>query len=174
MLGREWGQVNLGGGIDGIAVLSLDFTVVFFATFAKKSDHSSWGPYNTCPYGMPGMENSETNLPPLQVTILDGMADDYEDVEQLYLYANRVGADEEHANIQFPRMLVEVVVHLRDLVDEITSMLHEGYIEAKYSNDEEVAPLNPVNLALLHHYWFGATDKGTELWKARSKDSNDF
>jgi hypothetical protein len=120
------------------------------------------------------MENSETNLTELQLTILDGMADDYEDVEQLYLYANRVPAEEEHANIRFPRMLVQVSFHLRDLVDEITNMLHQGYIEAKYSNDEEVAPLNPPNVALLHHYWFGATDKGTELWKARSKDSNDF
>jgi hypothetical protein len=144
------------------------------AKVAKKPDHLSWGPYNTCPYSIAGMENSETNLTELQLTILNGMADDYEDVEQLYLYANRIRADDEHANIQFPRMLVELIVHLRDLVDEITNMLHEGYIEAKYSNDEEVAPLNPVNLALLHHYWFGATDKGAELWKARSKDSNDF
>ncbi len=120
------------------------------------------------------MENSETNLTELQLTILDGMADDYEDVEQLHLYANRIWADEEHANIQFPRMLVQVSVHLRDLVDEITNMLHEGYIEAKYSNDEEVAPLNPLSVALLHHYWFGATHKGTELWKARSKGSHGF
>jgi hypothetical protein len=41
-------------------------------------------------------------------------------------------------------------------------MLREGYIEAKYSNDEELAPLRPMDLTALHHYWFGATDKGMQ------------
>lgn len=115
------------------------------------------------------MENSKANLTELQLTILDGMADDYEDLEQLYLYANRIPAEEEHADVRFPRMLVQVSFHLRDLVDEIRNMLDQGYIEAKYSNDERVAPLNPLNIELLHHYWFGATDKGMTLWKAHSK-----
>jgi len=77
------------------------------------------------------------------------LADDYEDVEQLYLYANREFA--ESAQVRVP---------LRDIVGEITNMLREGYIEAKYSNDEELAPLRPIDFTALYHYWFGATDKG--------------
>ena len=50
------------------------------------------------------MENLGTKLSELQFTILDGMADDYEDLEQLYLQANREFSDEEQANIQFPRI----------------------------------------------------------------------
>jgi hypothetical protein len=115
---------------------------------------------------MAGMENSETKLTELQFTILDGMADDYEDVEQLYLYANREFAEEKERNVQFPRMLVQVRFPMRDIVDEIANMLLQGYIVAKYSNDEQVAPLHPLNFAALHHYWFGATDKGTQFWNA--------
>lgn len=115
---------------------------------------------------MAAMENPETKLSELQFTILDGMADDYEDVEQLYLYANREFSEEKQANIQFPRMLVQVRFPLRDLIDEIANLLREGYVEAKYSNDEQVAPLRPLDFAALHHYWFGATEKGTRAWKA--------
>ncbi|MGI9101663.1 MAG: hypothetical protein ACR2IF_04375 [Terriglobales bacterium] len=110
-------------------------------------------------------------LTELQFTILDGMADDYEDVEQLYLYANREFATEREANIEFPRMLLQIRFPLREIVDEIASLLSEGYVEAKYSNDEEAAPLHPVNTAALHHYWFGATAKGTQAWTAYSKDN---
>jgi len=112
------------------------------------------------------MENSETKLTELQFTILDGMADDYEDVEQLYLHANREFTVEAQADVQFPRMVVQVRFPLRDIVDEIAIMVREGYIEAKYSNDEELVPLNPVDFSVLHHYWFGATDRGTQAWKA--------
>jgi hypothetical protein len=35
------------------------------------------------------MATPDANLTELQFVILDGMADDYEDVEQLFLYANR-------------------------------------------------------------------------------------
>jgi hypothetical protein len=113
-----------------------------------------------------GMENSNTKLTELQFAILDGMADDYEDVEQLYLFANHDFAEEEHASVQYPRMLVQVRFHLRDVVDEISNMLRQGYIQAKISNDEQVAPLQPLNFAALHHYWFSATDKGRQFWKA--------
>jgi hypothetical protein len=112
---------------------------------------------------MANMETSQPQLTALQFTILDGMADDYEDVEQLYLYANRKFAEEEQANVQFPQMVVEIRFPLREIVDEMINMLREGYIFAKYSNDEKFAPLCPLNLALLHHYWFGATDKGTQF-----------
>lgn len=89
------------------------------------------------------MEWSKTKMTELQFTLLDGMADDYEDVEQLYLYANREFAAETEANIQFPRMLIQVRFPLRDIVDEIANMLRQGFIEAKYSNDEELAPCVP-------------------------------
>lgn len=111
------------------------------------------------------MEQSDGGLTELEFTILDGMADDYEDVEQLYLYANRRPAEENKADIQFPRMLIEVRFALRDILDVIAKMLREGYIEAKYSNDEEIAPLHSVDFTALHHYWFGATHKGIEAWK---------
>ena len=114
------------------------------------------------------MENPETKLTELQFTILNGMADDYEDLEQLFLYANRDVSEEEQTHIQFPRVLVEVRFPLRDLIDEIGNLLRAGFIEAKYSNDEQVAPLRPVDFAALHHYWFDATEKGTRAWKAHS------
>ena len=76
------------------------------------------------------MENSQPELTELQFTILNGMADDYEDVEQLYLFANRDFAEEEHANVQGPRMLLQIRFYLREVVDEISSMLRQGYIEA--------------------------------------------
>jgi hypothetical protein len=116
------------------------------------------------------MEESETKLTELQFTILDGMADDYEDVEQLYLYANRDFKEEEQAHVQFPRILVQAHFPLREIVDEIANMLRKGYIEAKTSNDEESAPLRPLDFTALHQYWFGATDKGKQAWKAYSTD----
>ena len=99
---------------------------------------------------MTDMENSETKLTALQFEILNGMADDYEDVEQLYLSANRDFSDEKQANVQFPQMVVDVRFPLRDIVNEVVNMLREGYIFAKSSNDERFAPLCPPNLALLH------------------------
>ena len=118
------------------------------------------------------MNRPETKLTELQFTILDGVADDYEDVEQLYLFANRDIAEEGKSNIEFPRMLVQNRVPLRDIVDEIANMLRDGYIEAKYSNNEESAPLRPLDFTVLHHYWFGATDKGQQAWKAYSTDKS--
>ncbi len=112
------------------------------------------------------MSGPEATLTQVQFIILDGMADDYEDVEQLYLYANRDFVQEERADIQFPRMMVQVRYPLRQLMDEITNLLREGYIEAKYSNDEEAAPLRQLDLGRLHHYWFGATAKGNQAWKS--------
>jgi hypothetical protein len=79
-----------------------------------------------------------SKLTELQFTILDGMADDYEDVEQLYLYVN-------------PN-LPQVRIPLRDVVDELTRMLREGYIAIKHSNNELIAPLQPVEFTALHHY----------------------
>ena len=111
------------------------------------------------------MEGPEAKLTELQFTILDGMADDFEDVEQLYLHANRDHAAEEQAGVQFPQMLVQVRFPLRDIIDEIVNMLREGYIKANVSNDEELAPLRPLNFTLLHHYWFGPTRRGQEAWK---------
>jgi len=111
------------------------------------------------------MEESKTKLTEMQFTILDGMADDYEDVEQLYLYANRE-PEEVETGVQFPRMLIQVRFPLREVVDEIANMLRQGIISVQYTNDEQVAPLQPINFSALHHYWFGATDAGTRAWIA--------
>jgi hypothetical protein len=75
------------------------------------------------------------------------MADDYEDIQQLYLHANQLETQQRRVDIRFP---------LRDIIDEVSTLLCEGYIEAKYSNDEQQAPLNPINYLLLHYYWFGS------------------
>ena len=91
-------------------------------------------------------------LTELQFTILGGMADDCEDVEQLYLYAN---PDLPH--VRWP---------LRDVVDEVTNMLREAYITPTHSTNPAVAPLKPIDFTALHHYWFGVTPKGTEVWKS--------
>jgi len=58
--------------------------------------------------------------------ILDGMADDYEDVEQLYLSANREFAAERELDVQPPRLLVQTRVPLRDMMDEIAKMVRHG------------------------------------------------
>jgi hypothetical protein len=114
------------------------------------------------------MGHAEDSLTELQFTILNGMADDYEDVEQLYLYANRELEAATLASIQFPLILLQVRFPLRIVIEEIVNMLREGYIVAKYSNDEQMAPLQPLNLSALHHYWFGASDSGAQFWKAYS------
>jgi len=114
------------------------------------------------------MEEAKTALTELQFTILNGLADDYEDVERLYLYANRQRQEERRLDVQFPNMLLHVRFPLRELVDEIGNMLREGYIEVRYSNDVQVAPLLPPELSLLHHYWFAVTRKGQQAREARS------
>ena len=47
------------------------------------------------------MEQSDRRLTELEFTILDGMTDDYEDVEQLYLYANRRPAERTKLTFNF-------------------------------------------------------------------------
>jgi hypothetical protein len=61
--------------------------------------------------------------------------------------------------------LPQVRIPLRDVVDELTRMLREGYIAIKHSNNEAAATLHPVEFTALHYYWFEATDKGTEARK---------
>ncbi len=107
-------------------------------------------------------------LTELQFKILDGMADDYEDIEQLYLYANRNFDVERRLEIALPLMVIGLQFPLHDVIDELRDLLRDGLVEAKYSNDEKVAPVSRVDSALLHHYWFGATEKGWQAWKARS------
>jgi len=108
-------------------------------------------------------------LTELQFDILRCLADDYEDVEQLYLYANRDPAEEEAGRASLPPIASQIRFPLRDVLDEIAEMLREGYIEPKYSNDQEVARVDKVNFTALHHYWFGPTDKGTRAVKAYSR-----
>lgn len=117
------------------------------------------------------MEKQTKPLTELQCKILDGMVDDYEDVEQLYLFANRELGREEAVGIKFPDKLLRIQFPLRELTDEIAGMLHEGYIEAKYSSDAELAPLRPIDFSVLHHYWFGPTEKGLQALSACKKDS---
>jgi hypothetical protein len=48
-------------------------------------------------------------------------------------------------------------------------MLEEGFIKPDFSNDEKLAPLGAVSLSEFHHYWFGPTQKGKEVWAAGPK-----
>jgi hypothetical protein len=115
------------------------------------------------------MDKVKASLTQLQFVILDGMADDYEDVEQLYLFASRDFAEEKHARIEYPHKVLRDQYPLREIIDEIAWMLREGYVEAKYSNDEEFAPLKPLDFAALHHYWFGPPRKESRLGRLTPK-----
>jgi hypothetical protein len=119
------------------------------------------------------IEESKCTLTELQFTILDCVADDYEDLEQLYLCANREFEEQRKANIHYPHMLLQLRFPLRDMVTEIRNMLHEGLIEVKSSNDKDLAPLCSIDFTALHHYWFGATVRRTQAWKAYSGDKSE-
>jgi hypothetical protein len=82
-------------------------------------------PHQVSGAGSAIMEESATKLTELQFAILNRMADDYEDVEQLYLNANREFAEEKLESVQLPRALVQVRFPLRDIVDEITNRVRE-------------------------------------------------
>ena len=105
-------------------------------------------------------------LTALQFSLLNCMADDYEDIEQLYLCANRDLSVEKEKDLRFPLIVMQVRFALRDVVDEIANMVRGGYIEAKYSNLEDFVPDHPLDFTALHHYWFGPTPKGMAIWKA--------
>jgi hypothetical protein len=62
-------------------------------------------------------------------------ANDYKDVEQLYLYVNW-RSQEQRSGVHSPSTLLHVRFPPRDVVDEIGNMLPEGHVEAQYSNDE--------------------------------------
>jgi hypothetical protein len=118
------------------------------------------------------MSRRMTDLPALtalQLTLLDCMVDDYEDIEQLYLCANRDSKVEGENGIRFPLIVMQVRFALRDIVDEIANMVREAYVEAKYSNLEDFVPDHPLDFTALHHYWFGPTPKGKAAWKAHAE-----
>ena len=87
----------------------------------------------------------------IQFGVLDGIMDDAEDVEQLYL-----GLHEQFT--------------LHEVIDAVTLLLRDGMIEVKYTNDERIAPVKPINLATIHHYWFGPTAKGKAAWQQKRAD----
>lgn len=95
-----------------------------------------------------GSKHILPSLTPLQFGVLNGMMDDSEDVEQLYL------------------MLRQQSTPLHDVIDAITYLLRNGFIEVSHTNDERIAPVNPINFAMIHHYWFSPTQKGQAAWDA--------
>jgi hypothetical protein len=112
------------------------------------------------------MADFDSELTELQCLILDGMADDYENIEPLYLNANRDWDEEERLGAELPLKVGHDRHALHTLIDEVAAMLQNGHIEAKYSNDENIDRLKPLDLTLLHHYWFGSTAKGLRAWEA--------
>jgi hypothetical protein len=95
----------------------------------------------------------------LQFQILNAMMDDAEDVEQIYLAANRSSL--EAGSIQPEHAL-------RAIIDELNSLLRGCYVEApKFCNRSSLP--QPPDPALLHHYWFCPTEKGRQEWAAYSR-----
>lgn len=111
----------------------------------------------------------QEKLTDLQSKILAALADDYEDVEQLYLSVNHDVDKQFETNLDHRWILLSMRFHLRDVMDEIASLLRKGFIFAKYSNNEAVVPLDKVNITVLHQYWFGVTEQGKRLRKANHK-----
>jgi hypothetical protein len=100
-------------------------------------------------------------MPPitkLQFHTLNAMMDDAEDVEQLYLAVTR-------------DCLLQPRFSLGVIIDVIRLMVDEGYIKANYTNDARLAPLESLNVSLLHHYWFSPTQKGKQSWEAHQSHS---
>jgi len=104
-------------------------------------------------------ERDATRTAELRFHILNVMMDDSEDVEQVYLSVNRDRFETDR----------QPEFYLREIIDEMKSMLEEGYIKTEFSNDEKLAPLGDTNSSLSHHYWFAPTQKGKEVWAARPK-----
>jgi|SRR5579863_1045773 hypothetical protein len=104
-------------------------------------------------------EKDAVEIAKLRFNILNAMMDDSEDIEQVYLAANE-SRFETGTQPQFP---------LREIIDEMKLMLEEGFIKPDFSNDEKLAPLGAVSLSEFHHYWFGPTQKGKEVWAAGPK-----
>lgn len=97
---------------------------------------------------------SAPRLTELQFLILNAMMDDVEDVEQIYLAANGVRL----------RRDLEPAHPLRAIVDELSSLFKEKYVEApRFCNSGLPQPLDS---SLLQHYWFSPTEKGKQAWKA--------
>ena len=52
---------------------------------------------------------------------------------------------------------------LRKIIDELTFLLKEAYVEApKFCN---TSVPTPPDGSFLHHYWFSPTAKGKQAWK---------
>ena len=91
----------------------------------------------------------------------------------MFLYANRDFAAENDARISRPHIVLRGQYPLREIIDEIGCMLRDGYVFAKYSNNEEIAPLESLSFSVLNHYWFGPTQKGTEAWSAYKEQTTE-
>jgi len=81
--------------------------------------------------------------------------DDAEDFEQIYLVVNRPSLRAESLQPEYP---------LRDVVDELNSLLKNGFLEAPKFCNESSLPM-PPDRSLLHHYWFGPTESGKQAWE---------
>jgi len=99
---------------------------------------------------------SRPRLRDLQFEILNAMMDDPEDVEQIYLAANRNSFNARSIQPEHP---------LRDIIDMLNSLLKGGYIEAPNFCNKSSLP-QPPETSLLHHYWFSPTEKGKQAWEA--------
>lgn len=100
-------------------------------------------------------------LTELQFTIINAMMDDYEDVEQVYLDINRKALGETHEpNCGQPKY------RLVEIVDEIPGLLEEGLIRAHILSKEGAAPIDQIDPAHIHDYWFAPTEKGKGEWES--------
>jgi len=99
------------------------------------------------------------NLPrltELQFQILNAVMDDAEDVEQIYLAVNSSSLETGSIQPEHP---------LRDIIDELNSLLKKGYVEAPRFCNTSSLP-QPPDSSMLHHYWFSPTEKGKRAREA--------
>jgi hypothetical protein len=99
-------------------------------------------------------------LTELQSAIINAMMDDYEDVEQVYLGINR-----ECLETTNEPTYGQPKWRLVDMVDEMLRMWEDGLISAHTLSTEGAAPLNRIDHAGIHNYWFAPTEKGKAEWK---------
>ena len=105
---------------------------------------------------------SSPRLTELQFQVLNAMMDDAEDVEQIYLAVNRNFLESGSIQPEHP---------LRDIIDELKSLLLGGYLQAPKSCNPHTP--QPPDISLLHHYWFSPTEKGKQAWEAHRVSSPD-
>ncbi len=90
------------------------------------------------------MSTKHKQLTTLQEQIIDALANDYEDIEQLRGMLDQPTPDEE-------------------LKSALSALIKEGYVACYQPTKTEMKPVAHPDCQQLDDYWFGLTDKGEQL-----------